>query len=124
MLLILSVAPIYLLLSYVVSEFAGSPKKIGRWWTLFFCITLTPVIGLIFALCSQHKHTVVIMSPFVETTAYVLSVCSLLVGLITIFIGIGTKENQFPYFLVGSGFCGGNIYGIWKVIQTPKRDDL
>ncbi|SRR5258708_1038469 len=122
-LLMLSISPVYLLFSYIVAEFVGAHRKIGLWWTLFFSITFSPVIGLIFALCSVDKRTVTTMSPFGQTLAYVLAGCSLMTGLIILFIGLTEEKFELPYFLVSAGFLGGKIYGLWKLLGTPKRDD-
>jgi hypothetical protein len=123
MLLMLSISPVYLLLSYVVAEFAGAKRKIGRWWTFFFCLTFTPVIGLIFVLFSEDRTTVVTISPFGQTLAYVLSYCSLIFGVIILAAGFNALTNGIPYFIVAAGFIGGNFYGIWKILYTPTRDD-
>jgi len=122
-LLMLSISPFYLLFSYLVAEFVGAQRKMGRWWTLFFSITFSPVIGLIFALCSIDKRTVTTMSPFAQTVVYVLAGCSLMTGLIILFIGLTAEKFELPYFLVSAGFLGSKIYGLWKLLSTPKRDE-
>lgn len=45
---------IWLLLCFLVA-LLGKNRKIGYGWSLFFCILLSPVIGLIIILCSGRK---------------------------------------------------------------------
>jgi hypothetical protein len=44
---------IAIIISVLVAQFVGAKRKIGFWWTLFFCTFLTPLIGVIIALFSK-----------------------------------------------------------------------
>lgn len=41
-----------LILAFLIANFLGKPRKIGFGWSFFFCIFLTPIIGLIITLLS------------------------------------------------------------------------
>lgn len=45
---------IWLLLCFLVA-LLGKNRKIGYGWSLFFCLILSPIIGLIIILCSGQK---------------------------------------------------------------------
>lgn len=45
---------IWLLLCFLI-PLLGKERKIGYGWGLFFCIFLSPIIGLIIILCSGKK---------------------------------------------------------------------
>lgn len=45
---------IWLLLCFFI-PLLGKERKIGYGWGLFFCIFLSPIIGLIIILCSGKK---------------------------------------------------------------------
>lgn len=42
--------------AYIISEEVGEKRKIGGNWTIFFCLTLTPLIGAIISLLSPLKE--------------------------------------------------------------------
>jgi hypothetical protein len=52
----LSILGIYLLLSLVIAYFIGSKRKIGFWWSIFFCFFLSPLFGLIITLFLSNKN--------------------------------------------------------------------
>ena len=44
-------------LSYVVANYLGSKRRIGFGWSLFFCLTLTIIGGLIVTLLSRKDYS-------------------------------------------------------------------
>ena len=46
---------IWLIIAALVA-LLGKDRKIGYGWSLFFCIILSPLIGLIIILCSKKKN--------------------------------------------------------------------
>jgi hypothetical protein len=40
---------------YALVALIGRNRKIGYGWSLFFCVFLSPIIGLIIILCSKKK---------------------------------------------------------------------
>jgi hypothetical protein len=49
------VSIIFWLLMCVLIALLGKNRKIGYGWGLFFCLFLSPLIGLIIILCSKKK---------------------------------------------------------------------
>lgn len=45
-----------LLLSLLVAKLVGEKRNIGFGWTLFFCLFLSPLLGLLIALLSNKKR--------------------------------------------------------------------
>jgi hypothetical protein len=49
---------LYLLIVSALVALLGIKRKIGYWWSLFACLFLSPIIGLIIILCSKKKNNV------------------------------------------------------------------
>ncbi len=49
-------AIISLIISLMIARFLGSKRNIGFGWSLFFCLFLSPFIGLIITLLSGKKN--------------------------------------------------------------------
>ena len=47
---------IYFGFSFLVAKSLGSKRKIGFGWSLFFCLLLSPFIGLIITLLSRKYY--------------------------------------------------------------------
>jgi hypothetical protein len=45
-----------LLLSLLVAKLVGQKRNIGFGWTFFFCLFLSPLLGLLIALLSDKKR--------------------------------------------------------------------
>lgn len=44
-------------LSFIVAHFLGKKRQIGFKWSIFFCLTLTPVIGFIITMVSRKYYS-------------------------------------------------------------------
>jgi hypothetical protein len=52
----IGISGILILTSLVIAYFFGRKRQIGFWWSLFFCIFLNPIIGLIITLISKKYN--------------------------------------------------------------------
>jgi len=50
---ILVIFIINLLIAFTIAHFLGSKRKIGFGWSFFFCIFLSPIIGLLITMLSS-----------------------------------------------------------------------
>jgi len=52
----LVILAIFIVISLVISYFLGRKRQIGFRWSLFFCLFLNPIIGLIITLLSRKYY--------------------------------------------------------------------
>jgi hypothetical protein len=118
-------SPLFILLSFIVAMWVGYPKKIGFWWTFFFCLTLSPIIGIFMAMSSRKKEASASMSPFVQTLILYTSLISLVVGMFLIASSlVAICKPSVIFFLSGSGFIGIGIYCIQLLPKEVFDDEL
>ena len=46
---------INIFISFLIAEYIGTKRNIGFGWSLFFCLFLSPLIGLLITLLSRKK---------------------------------------------------------------------
>src|SRR5689334_1822084 len=99
--------PILILSSVVIGLHFGQERKIGFWWTCFFCIFLSPLIGIGLAIASQAKSDNTPYSEFCQTIILFLILLSLITGVVCLVIAIKAL-NQPTLFLywIGVGLIG------------------
>lgn len=118
---------IHVILSLVIGENIGKKKKIGSGWSIFFCLTLTIILGLIITMFSKKIDAKPKSEyPFIVMVGIILVG---LIGLAGIFFAIQeltevkevyligpneTTSNNDSYFMLffSIGLIGLSIYGI------------
>ena len=104
----------------------GIKRKIGYGWSLFFCIFLSPLIGLIIILCSKRKKTEFFngnqfhqRKPTSMKTASIIFFCfsglNLLVFLIR--LATGNPDGSAGFLHYTSLFGGTGAYFLDRAIQ-------
>ena len=81
---------VYVSIVIAISFFIGRKKKVGFWWTIFFCSFLTPIIGFIIALTSQTKDYNQLKNEKVSS-----------IGIILLILGIMSFLGQLNYLYKG-----------------------
>ena len=126
-------------LGFAIAYFLGKKRWIGFWWSLFFCISLSPLLGYIITIFSSKIDE----KPF---TSSVIQVWGWLLIPIGVLSGIGTLTALFVEdikvvpeaiiygFMVSLGVIGFGIYIIlsgrgvvfnkkYKSLKAEKEKD-
>ena len=101
---------VYLLIVFSISYFIGRKKKVGFWWSAFFCSFLTPILGLIITLKSDIKGTIEINTQF-PIVGYLL----LIFGCSGLYLQLSYLKTQNVFFdssqlSLSIGMIGSGIY--------------
>ena len=108
----LFIAIVYFIIIFLISHFIGRKKKVGFWWSFFFCSFLTPIIGLIITLMSYKKEYVDAnksKGTIIGGLLVVLGVMSLLGQLQYLYIG-PFSISSFDALWFSIGITGWGIY--------------
>lgn len=105
---------IYSILVFVISIFIGSKRKIGFFWSFFFCIFLSPIIGFIVSYYSpKNGQTISPKDKVGNKILLFISIPFLLVSLFLILKIIMTPSNDESYrkiIFICISFVGTTIY--------------
>src|SRR6185503_5421168 len=85
--------PVLILSSVVIGIHFGEERKIGFWWTFFFCISLSPLVGIVLALVSPSKAGSKWYTEFVQTVILFFVLIALIAGIITLAEAITTSDQ-------------------------------
>lgn len=132
-----------LILSFLIAFIMGKERKIGIYWSLFFCITFSFIIGFVIVLFSRkiNKRDIVNSYNNPKWYAIIFAVLLALIGLffliqfwILIENEITAKENilftyktdygtMYRYFALAIGYCGAALFIIKdrRIVQNPNN---
>jgi hypothetical protein len=102
----------YLVIVFSISYFIGKKKKVGFWWSVFFCSFLTPIIGLIIVLRSDSKDYIEVN----KSKGSILGGFLLVLGILCLLgqLNYLNKDQSMFFdsraFWISIGIIGGGIY--------------
>lgn len=117
MMIVVLIAPCWILFSFAIATWAGKHKKIGFWWAFFFGLTLTPLTGYMFAMLSgiNNKRRI---------TRYIMglvSVASVYTGAYLVLKGIKCMETWgCVYLLAATGLAGIYVFLLKQLLHFNK----
>jgi hypothetical protein len=109
------------LLSIPVAYFIGRSRRIGFYWSLFFCCTFSLIVGcfIIFLSSKKTKETYLNMQPWITVKIY-LGICSFATGLYLFFSNYRMITEESPYLLVPCiGLWGLGIF-LMKIVISDQ----
>ena len=95
----------------------GLNRKMGYWWSLFFCLCFTPIIGLIITLCGEDESVPIVAPPSKKRKIW--GVILIVLGGISIFLCVtelaqAVTDKQidliFSIISISIGLMGGGFY--------------
>jgi len=96
----------------------GSKRYIGTGWSVFFCVTLSPIIGFILTIISPKKvegyESPIVKYRFIGIIVSSIFLLAGLLALIGACMGLGSSEPPFKAIVICIGFIGLGIYGFKK----------